>query len=267
MDFCARTARRAGDLTLEHFGTVSVELKGDGSEVTAADRDSEALIRAAIAEEFPADAIMGEEGTGVTGSSGRRWIIDPIDGTRSFAAGVPLYGVLIALEVAGEPVLGCCHLPALNATLVAALGAGAWINGRPAQVSDCDDIGAARVLTSGLEYWRDWSTPAAMEGFEELVRTCRFARTWGDCYGYFLIATGRAEIMVDPACGALWDCAPLLPILQEAGGRYTTLGGGPVRPWSSALATNALLHGAAVACWGGGDDLYQRDEILRRQEG
>lgn len=270
MDFAVRTAKQAGELTLQHFGGVAVERKSDGSEVTAADRASEALIRAAIAESFPEDGIMGEEGTAVETRSGRRWIVDPIDATRSFASGVPLYGVLMALEVDGEPLLGCCHLPALGQTLVAATGAGAWVDGRRAQVSEVDDLAEARVVTSGLEYWRDWATPEGREGWTRLVGSARFGRTWGDCYGYVLVATGRAEVLADPASGAYWDYAPMLPILREAGGAFTTLGRAPVRSWSTALASNGRLHEAASRCWDAasrGDAAVQVESILKRQGG
>jgi histidinol-phosphatase len=269
MDFAARTAQRAGEVVLEHFGGVAVEFKGDGSEVTAADRAAESFILAALQEAFPADGILGEEGAAVESRSGRRWIVDPIDATRSFASGVPLFGVLLALEVEGVPVLGCCRLPALGHTLVAAAGAGAWVDGRPARVSECDELARARLVTSGLEYWRDWATPEGREGFERLLRRCRFGRTWGDCYGYFLIATGRAEILADPAVGAYWDYAPMVPILEEAGGRFTRLGGGAVGAWSSALATNPALHAGALACWPSasrGDAAVQAPEIVARQE-
>jgi histidinol-phosphatase len=270
MDFAARTAERAGQLTLEHFGRTAVEFKGDGSEVTAADRASEELIRAALAEEFPDDGIVGEEGTEVEGRSGRRWIVDPIDATRSFASGVPLYGVLLALEVGGEPVLGCCHLPALGQTLVAADGAGAWLDGRPARVSGVDRLSEARVVTSGLEYWRDWATEEGREGWRALMGQARFGRTWGDCYGYVLVATGRADVLADPAAGAYWDYAPMVPILREAGGRFTTLGGQRMGAWTTALASNGLLHDRAMECWAArdrGDAAVQADLILARHAG
>ncbi len=245
MDFAARTAEAAGKVTLEHFGHAAVEWKGDGSEVTVADRAAEERVRATIRDAFPEDGVMGEEGEDVPSRSGRRWIVDPIDGTRSFACGIPLYGVLIALEEEGVPVLGCCHLPALGETLVAARGAGAWHNGRPARVSGCDDLAAARVVTSGLEYWRDGATDEGRAGFDRLVRATRFTRTWGDGYGYFLVAVGRVDLMVDPICGSYWDYAPMVPILEESGGRLTTFEGGPLSPWSSAVAGNGVLHGAA----------------------
>jgi histidinol-phosphatase len=244
-----QTVRGAGAITLEHFGSVEVERKEDGSEVTAADREAEVYLRDAIAESFPDDAILGEEGSEVEGTSRRRWVVDPIDGTRSFASGVPLYGVLLALEDEGRPVLGCCHFPALSDTLIAHVGAGAWFNGHRARVSDCDDLAEARVVTSGFEYWRDWADDAGRAGWDRLVRASRFARTWGDSYGYALVATGRADLMADAAAGAHWDLAPMIPILAEAGGRYTTLSGDDVSAWSSALASNGHLHRPALDCW------------------
>lgn len=246
MEFAVRLAGNAGSVTLDHFGSAAVELKGDGSEVTAADRAAEELVRKSLAEAFPEDGIVGEEGKDVPSRSGRRWIVDPIDGTRSFACGVPLYAVLIALEEEGLPTLGCCHFPALGETLVAARGAGAWHNGRPARMSGVDDLAAARVVTSGLEYWRDRSSDADRAGFDRLVRATRFCRTWGDAYGYFMVAVGRADVFVDPVCGAYWDYAPMVPIFAEAGGRLTTFAGEPLSPGSSSLGASPLLHEAAA---------------------
>jgi histidinol-phosphatase len=269
MRFASETARSAGEITLEHFGRSQVEFKGDGSEVTAADRAAEAFILETIREAFPDHGVHGEEGASIAAQSGFRWIIDPIDGTRSFASGVPLYGVLLALEKDGDPILGCCHFPVLNDTIVAATGAGCWRGDTRVGVSDCDRLADARILTSGLEYWRDWSTAAGFQGFQQLISSGRFGRTWGDCFGYILVATGRAEILADPACGAYWDFAPMMPIIQEAGGRFSTLGGGRVRSWSSALASNGRLHQAGVACWGSGtdDEALQVRMILERQNG
>jgi histidinol-phosphatase len=245
MEFAVRLAGGAGAITLDHFGSVAVETKGDGSEVTAADRAAEEFVRESLRASFPDDGIVGEEGEDVPSRSGRRWIVDPIDGTRSFACGVPLYAVLVALEDEGRPTLGCCHFPALGETLVAARGAGAWHNGRRAEVSAADDLAAARMVTSGFEYWRDRSTDADRAGFERLVRATRFCRTWGDAYGYFLAAVGRVDLLVDPICGAYWDYAPMVPIFEEAGGRMTTFAGGPLSAWSSVVAANPVLHAAA----------------------
>ena len=263
MDFAVRTAESAGQVTLKHFGSAAVTFKGDGSELTAADTAAEEFIRSAIAERYPAHGILGEEGARVEAASQYRWIVDPIDGTRSFAAGVPLYGVLLAVEKEGIPLLGCCHFPALGQTVVAATGAGCWSAEREVRVSECDRIEDARIVTSGLEYWRDWATPLGRAGFDNLVGRCRFARTWGDCYGYILVATGRAEIHADPACGAIWDYAPMLPILEEAGGRFSTLRNEPVRAWSSALASNRILHQIAVDCWSGASEEQIQTPLVR----
>jgi histidinol-phosphatase len=250
MDFAARTLQAAGELTLRHFGSAAVEWKHDGSEVTAADRAAEEHVRAAIADAFPDDGILGEEGEDRPSRSGRRWVVDPIDGTRSFASGVPLYSMLLTLEVGGAAVLGCCHLPVQRETLVAAVGAGAWVDGRRARVSECDDLAAARLVTSGLEYWRDRSTDAHRAGFARLQLATRFARTWGDGFGYFLVATGRAELMCDPICGDAWDIAPFGVIFAEVGGWFTQFDGAPVIPWSTVLAANPRLHAAAARVLG-----------------
>ncbi len=268
MDFAVRTAEGAGRVAQAHFGSAAVAYKGDGSEVTLADTGSEEYIRQVIAERFPEHGILGEEGGAEDRPGSYRWIVDPIDGTRSFAAGVPLYGVLLALEIDGVPRVGCCHFPAIGDTVVAAVGAGCWWDGRRAQVSERDRLEDARVVTSGLEYWRDWATPAGKAGFDRLIGACRFARTWGDCFGYVMVATGRAEILADPACGAHWDYAPMIPIVAEAGGSFTTFANGPVTAWSTALATNGLLRERAADCWGGAhDDELQTLEVRRRSMG
>jgi histidinol phosphatase-like enzyme (inositol monophosphatase family) len=252
MDFAARTLQGAGALTLEHFGRAAVRYKSNDTEVTAADLAAEAFIRAAITDAFPDDGILGEEEDDRPSRSGRRWVVDPIDGTRSFAVGVPTYAMLLALEVDGAPVLGAIHLPVVGQTLVGATGAGAWVDGRPARVSECDDLAAARLVTSGYEYWRDHSTDEHRAGFGRLVDATRFARTWGDGYGYFLVATGRVELYCDPICGAAWDIAPMTVLLTEAGGRITQFDGAPIAPMTTVLASNAALYPRARAVVTGG---------------
>jgi len=266
MAFATEAATSAGLITLSHFGRVQVEFKGDGSEVTAADRASEEFLLSMIGAAFPDHGVFGEEGAWVEQKSGYRWIVDPIDGTRSFASGVPLYGILLTLERDGLPILGCCHFPALSDTVVAVSGAGCWRGGVRARVSSCDRIEEARIVTSGLEYWRDWATPRGQDGFQRLIARSRFGRTWGDCFGYVMVATGRAEILADPACGAYWDYAPMVPIVTEAGGRFTNLVQGPVASWTTALATNGVLHAEASSCWAaaGGDEDLQVKMILDR---
>lgn len=264
MQFAVDSAESAGAITRAHFRKVGFELKTDGSEVTIADREAEEFLRKTIAERFPDHGVFGEEGARFDGTSAFRWIVDPIDGTRSFASGVPLYGILLALEHEGRPILGCSHFPELGETVVAAEGAGCWSGGHGVRVSDCDALRDARVVSSGLEYWRDWATPRGKAGFDTLIGSTRFCRTWGDAFGYILVATGRVDILADPACGAYWDYAPMVPILREAGGDFTTLAGEEVTSWSSALATNGRLHAAAMGCWGQGvTDFDLQTDVLR----
>lgn len=251
MDFAARTARAGGEVTLRHFGRVDVAFKHDGSEVTAADLAAETHIRRLLAEAFPDDGVLGEEHAETPSRSGRRWIIDPIDGTRSFSSAVPLYGVLLTLEDEGRPLLGCVHFPPIGQTLVAARGAGAWLDGVRVRVSDCDDLAAARVVTSGLEYWRDYGE-AHRDGWERLMRATRFARTWGDAFGYYLVATGRADLFCDPICGQYYDYAAFEVIIPEAGGRLTQFDGTSIGPMTTALASNARLHDPALTLLLGG---------------
>jgi histidinol phosphatase-like enzyme (inositol monophosphatase family) len=239
LDAALRWAREAGVITLHHFGTsLSSDTKGDGTPVTIADRTAETLLRQKIATEYPDHGILGEE-FGETNPGARiRWILDPIDGTRSFVRGVPIYGVLIGVEVDGVPAVGVAHFPALRETVGAARGHGCLWNGRPAQVSSIQTLSEAAALTTDPVELLEG--PIA-QGWEALVRATSLARTWGDCYGHILVATGRAEVMIDPVLSP-WDAAPFVPILEEAGGRFTDLTGVPRLDGGSGISTNGLLH-------------------------
>lgn len=243
LEFAVDLARRAGATTLAHFQSgLAVETKADGSPVTAADREAETLMRERIEARFPAHGILGEEHGSAREEAPRRWILDPIDGTRSFARGVPLYGVLVALEEAGEAVLGVLHFPALDGeTVCAARGQGCWWNGRRCRVSDVADAAAALVLTTDA---RPFADPARAAGWERLRRAAGVARTWGDCYGHALVATGRAEAMVDPAASP-WDAAALRPCVEEAGGVFSDWSGVATHRGGAAVSTNAALAGEA----------------------
>lgn len=232
-------AHRAGDLTLHHYGhLVDHDDKGDGSPVTIADREAEKLLRSGIAERYPEHGVLGEE-FGETDSDARvRWILDPIDATRSFMRGVPLYGVLIGVEVEGEPVVGVAHFPPLRETVAAARGLGCTWNGKPCRVSTVRRLEDALVLTTDVE--RVLSS-SADPGWRRLQQRAAFSRTWGDCYGHALVATGRAEVMVDPVMKP-WDAGPFLTILAEAGGRFTTRGGEATIHGGSGISTNGVLH-------------------------
>lgn len=231
--------RAAGDVTASYFGGVlAAESKGDGTPVTEADRSAERLLREKILDRFPDHGILGEEFEETNPDARVRWILDPIDGTRSFMRGVPLYGVLIGIEVAGEPVVGVAHFPALGETVAAGRGMGCTLNGRACSVSGVDRIQKALVLTTDVE--RILARRIG-EGWRRLARDAAFSRTWGDCYGHILVATGRAEIMVDPILSP-WDAGPLLTILDEAGGRFTDLEGQATIHGGSGVSTNGVLH-------------------------
>lgn len=238
LDFAVEVAWRAGRATLAHYQTgIAAEAKPDDSPVTVADRAAERVARQLIATRFPADAILGEEEGETKSGADRRWILDPIDGTRTFVRGVPFYGVLLALEYEADAVLGVMHFPALEETVYAARGLGCWWNGRRALVSDETQLGRALVLTTDVENIEREQRGA---GWNALRRAAGLCRTWGDCYGYALVATGRAEVMIDPVL-SLWDAAPLAPIMEEAGGVFTDLDGTPGHRVTSAVATNAAL--------------------------
>jgi histidinol phosphatase-like enzyme (inositol monophosphatase family) len=238
LNFAVEVARGAGEITLQHFRqSFTPDRKADGSFVTQADREAERFIRARIEETYPRDAVLGEEEATRAGSSGRRWIIDPIDGTYSFVHGVPLYGVLLALEIDDESCLGVVNVPALGELVCAARGLGCFWNDKPARVS------AVSVLADSLLLSTDFGT-CERYGFGEAARRLEQSagarRTWGDCYGHILVATGRAEVMLDPVMN-VWDCAALLPILEEAGGTFTDWSGQRTIRGGNAISTNGLI--------------------------
>jgi len=236
--FAVGLAREAGEVTLRYFRReFETRTKPNKTFVTQADVEAENFLRRGISEKFPADAILGEEGGETNGSSGRRWILDPIDGTYSFVHGVPFYGVLVGLEIEGEPTLGVVVLPALGETVYAAKGLGCYLNGEPTHVSRTASLAESLVLATDFGSCERYGFgPAA----EELQRRAGARRTWGDCYGYVLVATGRADIMFDPKV-EVWDCAALLPVLEEAGGTFTDWGGRRTIHAGNAIATNGLL--------------------------
>jgi len=242
LEFAVRVAREAGDITLKYFKrSPTPELKADNSFVTVADREVEQHLRDRIGNVFPDDAVLGEEDGESSGTSGRRWIVDPIDGTFSFVHGVPMYGVMIGLEIEDEPVLGVLNVPALDELIFAARGLGCFHNGEPTAVSKVNSLDDALLLTSDLNV----CDPDREHSCRALLRNVSAVRTWGDCYGYLLVATGRAEIMLDPVMN-IWDCAALLPILEEAGGTFTDWEGRRTIDGGSAIATNGLLFNAVM---------------------
>lgn len=236
LGFATEVVAAAGELTQRYFrsSTLEVVAKADGSPVTMADRQAEQLVRDAIASEFPNDAIVGEEYGATEAPSGRRWVIDPIDGTKSFTAGVPLYANLLAVIDDGVPVLGVLNLPALDEMLSAVVGHGATCNGEPIRVNDTSDLAGSYVMTSSVRYWPE---PFLQRVLDEGI----ILRTWGDAYGYAMVATGRAEAMIDPRVN-LWDIAPIGVILSEAGGAFTDLDGNERVTAGNGIGTNGVLH-------------------------
>jgi histidinol phosphatase-like enzyme (inositol monophosphatase family) len=246
--FAVEVAWRAGRSALAHYQTgIASETKSDASPVTIADRNAERLARDLIEKRFPNDGIIGEEFGSVREDAVRRWILDPIDGTRTFVRGVPLFGCLLALEEDKQPVIGVMYFPALDETVYAARGEGAWWNGRRAQVSEVASIEDALVLTTDIA---NIEREGYSEGFQRLHARAGMVRTWGDCYGHALVATGRAEVMLDPIM-SIWDAAALQPIVIEAGGRFTSWNGESTHTGGSAISTNATLADEVKQLLGG----------------
>ena len=236
-------AHLGGKRTLAYFGTgVDVETKSNATPVTRADREAEAVIREHIGRYFPSHAILGEE-EGATGAADApyRWIVDPLDGTKSFVHGVPLYGTLIGVEVRGEVTVGVCYLPVLDEMVYAARGNGCWWNGRRAEVSKVGALAEATMCCTSPR-----RALARSDAYERLVAKTHLERGWGDCYGHVLVATGRAEVMLDPVVNP-WDVAPFVPIMAEAGGRYTDWTGAPTPHAKDGVSTNGLVHEDVLA--------------------
>lgn len=230
--------RAAGEVSRRWFerAGLDVETKDDGSPVTRADRETEEVFRAALAEEFPDDGIVGEEFGTRAGTSGNRWIVDPIDGTRSFLHAVPLYANLLAYEVAGEIVFGAINLPSLDVLVCAEKGRGCWRNDLRVGVSERNTLTGAHVMATWLEDWK----PETIRG---LADHGVILRTWGDAFGYALVASGDADAAVDYTAQP-YDLAPMPVIIGEAGGRFTALDGRPGYDHGTGIASNGLLHDA-----------------------
>jgi len=249
-ELAIQLAREAGGIVMRYYrrGDLAVERKADDSPVTAADRAAEEHLRRRIAEGFPEDGILGEEFPERPGTSGFRWILDPIDGTKAFIHGVPLFGTMVAVEREGRSVLGVIHIPALNESVYAAEGQGAWYqvdnaDPRPARVSSCSRLGEALFLTSEVA---NFTAVKRRDVYERLEAATRLSRSWGDCYGYLMVATGRAELMVDPIM-YLWDAAAVQPIIEEAGGTFTDWQGRRTIYSGQGIATNGKILDEVLA--------------------
>lgn len=253
-------ARAAGEHTLKYFGTgdLNVDSKSDDSPVTIADREAEQLVRKQIEASFPEDTVQGEEFAEKAGQSAYRWVVDPIDGTKSFVCGVPLYSTLLALEKDGDPIGGVIFIPALGEIIVAAVGLGCWHQTRDrdgksgvwqrAQVSARKTLAEAVFVTSQVD---SFDARDAADTYKKLEQACWISRSWGDGYGYLLVATGRADVMVDPICNA-WDVAAILPVVIESGGKFSDWQGQGTVRGGDGVGTNGVLHDAVLAFLGCG---------------
>jgi len=242
--------KEAGKLTLKYFqqNNYEVERKGDLSPVTIADRSAEMLLRERIAAAFRDDGILGEELGAQQGTSGFTWILDPIDGTKSFISGVPLYGTMVGIEHDGRALAGLVYMPGLDEGIFASAGQGTWHFAkaeqlRRAQVSKRPRLADGLFVTSQVD---TFVKRGAMGAFEALQAAAYVTRTWGDCYGYLLVATGRAEVMVDPILN-VWDAAAVQPIIDEAGGTFTDWEGSSTIHAGEAIATNGLVQAEVLA--------------------
>ena len=236
MQAAAEVAQVAAAVAVS-FGTrgFSVDVKSDGSPVTQADRAAERAARDWIAARFPNDGIHGEEFGLERDGASRRWLIDPIDGTKSFVRHVPLWGTLIAVCERGRVLAGAAVLSMGTDVICAAPGRGAWWNGARCAVSKVAKLSEALVLTTD-ESFRE--TPGRRSSWQRVAGDAMAVRSWGDCYGYFLVATGRAELMADPRLSE-WDAACFIPIIQEAGGVITSWDGAAGEFSRDLVATNA----------------------------
>ena len=224
LQFALTVSNQAAELILSHYRsqTLGIESKADDSPVTVADRGAEELIRRGLSEMFPDDGILGEEFDDVEGRNGYRWVIDPIDGTKPFIYGVPLFGTLIGVEYQGRMVAGVCRMPALDEVVYASEGNGAWwmigkSDPAPAKASAEESLSNARLMFT--EPTHDYRCGRS-EVLPSFLSRVRIARGWGDCYGHMMVATGRAEIAIDPQMSP-WDIAALIPIVRESGGSCT----------------------------------------------
>jgi histidinol-phosphatase len=248
-DAALDAAHQAGQFALSYFDQgIAVEWKADHSPVTMADRGAEDLLRKTLLGHFPSDGFLGEERGDTPGSSGYRWIIDPIDGTRSFVRGIPIWATMVGLEYRGDLIAGVVAIPAMKQVYHALRGLGAFRDDRKIHVSAVDSLANAHVYYSSIS----WFLKAGREQqFLNLVRQTERQRGFGDFYGFLMVAQGSGEIMVEHGVHA-WDLGALVPIVEEAGGKLTAWDGKLDIEKPDVLASNGILHEAALRVIGDG---------------
>lgn len=230
------------EIILKYYQTgINVEIKTDNSPVTIADREAEDFIKKQVIKQFPDHGFVGEESGTYQIEAEFKWIIDPIDGTKSFISNAPLFGTLIALTRNNKPVLGCIYLPVTNDVLIGD-NVQTRLNGHPVTMTSQISLENSIVLTTD---YKDFSRYKPRSGFDRLMSSCRLSRTWGDCFGYYLVATGKAHVMIDPAM-SVWDKMALIPIINGAGGIITDFYGNPPEHGDSIVACVKSLHSEVI---------------------
>lgn len=247
--FALEVSRESSRLILGFYQStnLAIERKRDTSPVTEADRQTELLIRDRLNVSFPDDAILGEEFPDKEGTSGFRWILDPIDGTKSFIHGVPLFGTLIGVEFESQCVIGVARFPALDEVVYASRGNGTWwqTGQKPPRRTYASSVSNFAEATFCLTNPSRWITMGRWDALQTLLTSVMLARGWGDCYGHVLVATGRAELMIDPALNA-WDAAALLPIVEESGAHFIDWNGNPTIYGRNGISVVAGLKDAVL---------------------
>ena len=235
IDAMNTTIEHVGSFVFSHFykKILAFDTKNNGSAVTAVDLEAELLARDLLLSQFPEDGFLGEEHGEIEGSSGYRWVVDPIDGTTSFARGVPLFGTLIGLEHNGRPIAGAANMPAIGESISAVVGGGLTYQNINAKVSDTSPIQEALICTTSFDYYKQTHSEQI---HANLLKHAGSMRGWSDCFAYLLLCTGRIDAVVEPLLFP-WDIIPWLPIIQEAGGRYSPFAQG-------GIASNHNLHDA-----------------------
>ena len=238
VDFSKALASASGDIITSYFRSdFAVETKSDESPVTIADKQAEEIMREMIMKEYPAHGIIGEEFGDHNENAEYQWVLDPIDGTKSFVSGTFLFGTLIGLMKDGQPIVGTIHHP-LTSHLLIGTGDETRLNGEIVKVRDTRKLRDAVMLYSDFIHVGQYQNGIA---FQQLMGRTKYNRTWGDCHGYFLLATGYADIMLDPIMH-LWDIVALIPVVEGAGGKITSWNGGPPLSGNGIIASNGPLH-------------------------
>ncbi|MCG8373783.1 MAG: inositol monophosphatase family protein [Balneolales bacterium] len=238
LDNAIDIARIGGNHTLKYFKKdFEVISKEDDSPVTIADRETEQIIRREILKRYPDHGIIGEEFGKTNPESNIQWVLDPIDGTKSFIHGVPFYTTLIGIMIDNEPVVGIINAPALDELCAAGIGLGATYNGEPCSVRDTNELSEATFLVTEIRRFQE----IGMEPlFQDLLANTKLHRTWGDAYGHMMVAIGRADLMFDPLLN-IWDAAALLPIMKESGGIFSDTNGAETIHSGNGFSTSKAL--------------------------